>query len=255
MTTPPKVTQAEVDRSIALISKRRLTCGDRHIELLPDDAYGVLRYLERHSGPDIARPVRQVEALDVLRLTNWLWWEQRRLELWGLKQGLALNQYLSTLGAQLGIRSRQGTRDRIDRLEALLRFDRPDEQLIREMRRLDLLDGVAQEVEGGWIEEHADELRELTARLLDAADRYKLLDKGQREMLDELASDARLWSTRHGFTPQSMTILGFAADEVAACPGVLALDSSRPHRVHQVLAQAHLLRAQFADLGARTSVT
>ena len=49
----------------------------------------VLDYLRKFSGPDIPRWVLQAEVSDALTLNNWLWWEDRRRELFFLKAGRA----------------------------------------------------------------------------------------------------------------------------------------------------------------------
>lgn len=249
MDTRPKVTRFELDRCIGLIAARRSKADDRNLELMPDDPAGVLDYLRKYSGPDIPRHVRQADVLDALTLNNWLWWEDRRRELWALRQGKLLGHYLSTLGAQLGVRTRQGTADRIDRLEALLQFDRPDEKLTRAARREALLADAARDVELAWIRRHTGELREVVAGMVEAAERYELNDD-EREWLDELVTDVQ----DDAFTPGLMAVLGMAASDLRTAPAVLALDGPRPHKVHQVLAHAERLRTEFAELGKRTGV-
>jgi len=83
------VHRTEVGRAIVMIARRRAKVDDRHRDLLPDledsDPREVLDYLRKFSGPDIPRWVLQAEVNDALTLNNWLWWEDRRRELFFLK--------------------------------------------------------------------------------------------------------------------------------------------------------------------------
>ena len=97
-------------QGIPIRAERRITCGNSVAATFPAGSY---------------RP----RVSDALTLNNWLWWEDRRRELFFLKAGRARGVFLSQLGAQVGV-GKQGLLDRVDRLEALLRFDRPDEKLI-----------------------------------------------------------------------------------------------------------------------------
>lgn len=247
MATPPKITRTELVHTIARIVNRRLKVDDPDAELLPDPAQAdpreVLDYLHKHTrAPGW---VLDADVCDALTLNVWLWWEDRRRELAWLKRGKQRGLFLSQLGSPLGITSRTGVNDRIDRLEALLRFDRPDEKLTREARRVARLDQFQGAAEGEWIRDHNRELGEVAEALLDAAERYGPLDDEDRQWLDELAVDLR----DDAFSPASMAVLGMAAAEVRTCPRVLALDSTRPYAVHHVLNRVDQLRAEFADIG------
>ena len=216
MGTRPMVHRAEVARTIVMIARRRAKVDDRHRDLLPDsedsDPREVLDYLRKFSGPDIPLWVLQAEVSDALTLNSWLWWEDRRRELFFLKAGRARGMFLSQLGAQVGV-GKQGLLDRVDRLEALLRFDRPDEKLSRAARQ--------------------------AAR---AADHRRL---AETRWIDELRVDAR----DGALVPTTMVLLGLAAAELRTWKGV-ALGGSRAHRVHAVLADADNVRSAFAALGS-----
>src|SRR5271156_248768 len=138
MATRPKVHRSELERAVVMIAKRRARVDDPDRESLPDsvdaDPREVLDYLRKHSGPGIARWVLQADVCDALTLNNWLWWEDRRRELHFLNAGRDRGLFLTQLGAQVGV-GKQGVIDRIDRLEALLRYDRPDEKISRASRR------------------------------------------------------------------------------------------------------------------------
>lgn len=232
-----------------MIASRRAKVDDRNRGNLPDsprsDPREVLDYLQRFSGRDIPRWVLQADVCDALTLNNWLWWEDRRRELHFLKAGRDRGLFLAQLGAQVGT-GKQGVLDRIDRLEALLRYDRPDEKLTRAARQAERAAQERRDTEAAWLDARRTELLEVVNGLVREATRYQLLDD-EREWLDELAVDAQAPE----FTSASMVILGLATAELRTAKAVLALDSSRPHAVHGLLGRAEGLRSAFAELGAR----
>jgi len=139
---------------------------------------------------------------------------------------------------------KQGLLDRVDRLEALLRFDRPDEKLTRAARQAARAADHRRLVETRWIDDHRAELLRVIEALVHQADRYQILDE-DREWIDELGRDAR----DEALVPTTMVLLGLAAAELRTWKGV-ALGGSRPHRVHAVLADADNVRSAFAALGS-----
>jgi hypothetical protein len=248
MGTRPMVHRTEVGRAIVMIARRRAKVDDRHRDLLPDsedsDPREVLDYLRKFSGPDIPLWVLQAEVSDALTLNSWLWWEDRRRELFFLKAGRARGMFLSQLGAQVGV-GKQGLLDRVDRLEALLRFDRPDEKLSRAARQAARAADHRRLAETRWIDEHRAELLRVIEDLVHQADRYRIVDE-DREWIDELRVDAR----DGALVPTTMVLLGLAAAELRTWKAVVALDGSRPHGVHAVLTDADKLRSAFAALGS-----
>jgi hypothetical protein len=244
----PKVHRSEVGLAIVRIARRRAKVDDRHREKLPDspesDPREVLDYLQRYSGPGVPRWVLQADVCDALTLNNWLWWEDRRRELHFLKAGRDRGIFLSQLGAQVGV-GKQGVLDRIDRLEALLRYDRPDEKIARASRRTERERRERLPVEQAWLTARRNELRAVITGLVDQADRF---DVEEREWVDELEIDGR----DDDITRATMVILGLAAAELRTAQAVLGLDSARPYAVHTLLARADDLRSQFAELGSRT---
>lgn len=220
---------------------------DPHREKLPDapdsDPREILDYLRKHSGPWIPLWVLQADVCDALTLNNWLWWEDRRRELHFLKVGRDRGLFLTQLGAQVGV-GKQGVLDRIDRLEALLQYDRPDEKISRESRRAERERRHRSPDERDWLGTRRDQLAALIDDLVAHADRYGLCE---REWIDELELDGR----EDAFTSSTMVILGLATAELRTAPNVLRLDSSRPCGVHTTLARADVLRAQFAAIGTK----
>ncbi|MFB1298505.1 hypothetical protein ACAG24_023615 [Mycobacterium sp. pW049] len=253
MATRPLVHRVEASRAITVIARRRSKVDDKHRELLPDaedsDPREVLDYLQKYSGPDIPRWVLQADVCDALTLNNWLWWEDRRRELHFLKAGRERGLFLSQLGAQVGV-GKQGVLDRIDRLEALLQFDRPDEKLSRAARQAARTALQRRAGENAWLEQHRHQLLDVTADLVRYADWYALSDE-EREWINELDLDAR---DQH-LVPATMALLGLAAAELRTAQSIVTLDSSRPHRVHTVLNQADALRSSFAALGSNDGAT
>jgi hypothetical protein len=229
-----------------MIAKRRARVDDRNRDRLPDspssDPREVLDYLQRFSGINVPRWVLQADVCDALTLNNWLWWEDRRRELHFLKAGRDRGLFLAQIGAQVGI-GKQGVLDRIDRLEALLRYDRPDEKITRSARLSARRAQERRPAEDDWLSARRDEMLAVIAELLYEADRFGLLEE-DREWLDELGIDAR----DGGFTPATMVILGLAAAELRTAPAILSLESSRPYGVHGLLARVDGLRCAFAEL-------
>lgn len=250
MTIRPKVHRSEIGRAIVMIARRRAKVDDSNREMLPDSPDAnpceVLDYLRKFSGRDIPMWVLQADVCDALTLNNWLWWEDRRRELHFLKAGRDRGLFLAQLGAQVGV-GKQGVVDRIDRLEALLRFDRPDEKITRSSRRSRREVRQRWSAEDAWLSAHRDELVGVITGLVGQADRYDLEDE-DREWVDELAIDAR----DDNLSRATMVILGLAAAELRTAPAVVRLDSTRPYGVHTLLARADSLRSRFAELGART---
>lgn len=235
------------------VVNRRIKVEDPDLSLLPDDTenpqvsevYAVLDYLATHTR--VPEWVTQADVSDALRLNNYLWWDERRRELAWLRAGMRRKLPLTQLGAAVGT-GKQGVRDRIDRLEALLAYERPDEQLTREARRAARTADERREVESSWIEAHLDQLAAVAGGFTAAAQRYEL-DDDEREWVDELAADAR----EQAFSPASMIVLGLAADELRTAPAIVALPGPRPHDVHGWITRAEALRSEFAALGTTTA--
>jgi hypothetical protein len=251
MATRPKVHRSELSRAITMIARRRAKVDDFNRDRLPDspdsDPREVLDYLQKFSRQDIPLWVLQADVGDALTLNNWLWWEDRRRELHFLKAGRDRGLFLSQIGAQVGV-GKQGVLDRIDRLEALLRYDRPDEQITRAARRSDREARERRPAEDAWLDARREELATVIAGLVGEADRFEI-ENEDREWVDELAIDVR----DHAITAVTVVILGLAVAELRTAPAVLALDGTRPYAVHGLLTRAEGLRSRFAELGAKTA--
>src|SRR5271156_3683996 len=191
MATRPKVHRSELERAVVMIAKRRARVDDPDRESLPDsvdaDPREVLDYLRKYSGPGIPLWVLQADVCDALTLNNWLWWEDRRRELHFLKAGRDRGLFLTQLGAQVGV-GKQGVLDRIDRLEALLSYDRPDEKISRAARHAARMRSERMSDEQAWLIRRRDDLTAVIADMVDQADRFGVQE---RQWVDELEIDQR----------------------------------------------------------------
>lgn len=256
MATPPKTSAAERDAAIARIDRRHTRIDDPRRSELGTDPRDVLAFVLNRGPVGVPRWVAAADHADALVLWTWCWWEDRRTERRLLRQGLAAGLSLSDLGAPLGIATRQGTQDRLDRLTALLEYDRPDEQLSRDARR----QHRARDAHQRWIDDHRDEVRAVLLALLIQGRR--VLDAGAaatdaaaadpdtdeldetphpaREWLDELAEDY----TDDIITPATLAAAGLAVAELHVSAAIRALDPH--HRAHATLRAVELLRSRLS---------
>ena len=251
MATRPRVHRRELESAMDRIVRRRVEIDDPSREQLPDapnsDPREVLDYLARHTHRNVPLRVVQADVCDALVLVSWLWWEDRRRELRLLKAGVECGLPLAQIGSQFGI-GKQGVRDRIDRLEGLLRFDKPDEKLARSERRRERAEAAGDSPEEVWLRSHAQELLIIAQGVVAISRNYSL--KGRdREWLDELEVDVQ----GGVLTPAMMAILGLAVGELRIAD-VLASDvaptsaSSPRTPAGRLLARADDLRSKFAAI-------
>jgi hypothetical protein len=256
VSTPPRITDIELSAAVERIARRHDRIDDSRRSAMGTAARDVLDYLAARGPAGIPRWVAAADTADALILSTWCWWDDRRREHRLLRNGRHLGLSLSELGAPLGITTRRGTQDRIDRLDALLRYDRPDEQLTRAARR-ERRDSDARQV---WIDAHRDEIRAVLAGFLAQARRFAaavapeehaggpdddpgdvdLPSAGAGEWLDELAADY----DADDLTSATLAVAGLAAAELRTAPAVLELDAK--HRLHTALREVEILRARLA---------
>ncbi|MEU4377705.1 hypothetical protein [Pseudonocardia alni] len=253
MATPPRVTDAERDAAVTRIVDRHDRIDDPRRSELGSDPRDVVTFVLNRGPAGVPRWVQAADHHDAVVLSSWCWWEERRRERRLLRQGSTLGLSATELGAPLGIRSRQGVRDRLDRLDALLTNDRPDEQLGREARR-----GARQRDAGqNWLDQHLSEVRPILLALIGQA-RW-LLDEAEgaepttpdgnhadaesddiRDWADELAADYQ----DEVLTPATLALAGLLAAELRAHPSTVDMDHR--HRLRTTLAQVESLRASLA---------
>lgn len=250
MSTPPRISAAERDAAIARIDRRHARIDDPRRSELGTEARNVIRFVLERGAAGVPQWVRAADQADALVLWTWCWWEDRRTERQLLRQGLSAGLSLADVGAPLGIGTRQGTQDRLDRLDALLKYDRPDEQLTRDARR----QARARDVRQVWIDEHRDEVRAVLLALLiqsrrvlggaesdeDRADDGGWEPHPAREWLDEVSADY----TDDILTPATFAAAGLAVAELRASDQVRGLDLR--HRVHGALRALDVVRARMA---------
>lgn len=255
MATPPRITDAERDAAITRIVERHDRIDDPRRSELGSDPRDVVTFVLNRGPAGVPRWVQAADHHDAVVLSSWCWWEERRRERRLLRQGLALGLPALELGAPLGIGSRQGVRDRLDRLDALLAHNRPDEQLSRAARRA----VRGRDAEQDWIDQQRDEVWPALAALLAQSRRF-LQDlpatdsdatDGDRpegephetdiqDWVDELAADYE----DDALSTATLAVAGLLAAEIRAHPQAITLD--RRHRLHATLATVDALRAALA---------
>nr|WP_211177971.1 hypothetical protein [Pseudonocardia acidicola] len=244
---------------MARIARRHARIDDPRRSGMGSEPRDVVAYVLGRGPAGVPRWVSAADHADALVLSTWCWWEDRRTERRLLRQGRHLGLSLAELGAPLGITTRQGVQDRLDRLDALLEYDRPDEQLTRTARR----EARAADARQDWIDAHRDEIRAVLAGLLAQSRRFAEMTTqdepesdpedppgvdddppsppGEGTWLDELAADY----TADALTPATLAVAGLAAAELRSAPAVLALDPR--HRLHAALRAVEALRARYAS--------
>jgi hypothetical protein len=218
------------------------------------DPRDVLDYLLRRTA-GVPRWVQQAEVNDALVLITWLWWQDKHRELRELARGRSLNLPLSQLGAPLWIGG-QGVTDRIDRLSALLEFDRPDEGLTRSARQAIRSAGP----ERAWIDEQRTTIRTVLVALLEQgtwAGLYPLTPdpptpgrNGNGEVGElggEPSAGEWLEPGTGTFSPATLALLGQACAAVHADPTVLGLDTRHGLHPRVARAAAHSVRPTELD--------
>jgi hypothetical protein len=183
--------------------------------------------------------VRQADVLDRQTLEVWEWWQARRHQRDTLRDGFRWGWTGLQLGAAWGITSRQGARDMLDRLDALLSGQRPDEKLAREERRRQRRDLHAADPRADWLARHHTAMNDTADAMLSAATALEVAD---REWLDELAIDRE-----EGWTPASVTVLRESIAEVRTSRGFIVLPIGGP--MEQLLVRADRLVGEFVGLG------
>jgi hypothetical protein len=268
-------TVPELDAAIDRIEKRHLKVEDpRFGSVDVSRPAELLEYIHRQTVEHVgnlvsgaARLPRWVVVHDVddgLVLHNWNRAQEQRRERDLLRDGITLGIPLSQLGAPLGLGSRirsadgnrrQGVQDRLDRLEALLKFDRPDASITRAARR------VARETaerkaagehdpQTAWLHANASWISGVAAQLLALE---PFADDAAAELLVEVRHD---W--RDGeWTPGSLVWMSMAAQALRVSSFVdksntvrYVADLGATHRAHRTIKAVEDLRAAFTQLSS-----
>uniref|UniRef100_UPI003F491B0E hypothetical protein n=1 Tax=Pseudonocardia sp. CA-138482 TaxID=3240023 RepID=UPI003F491B0E len=116
MSTYPPVTDAERDAALARIARRHQARDDSRWSEAGTEARDVLDYLRR---APTAAGLAAHDIWDELVLAAWVHWDERRRERERLHRARHHGLSYAELGRYLGIGTRQGARDYLDRLDAL----------------------------------------------------------------------------------------------------------------------------------------
>lgn len=249
VTTPPRVHPAERDAALHRIAKRRAAADDERFGFIDSESPGqVLDFIvdnpyRRH--PHLTR----ADVEDGLVLWVWLWRRHQHMLLKLMRNGEAADMPLERMGTPLGLgrrtqpgndtvrNRRQGTRRRMDRLQALLEYDVPDADLVRTARQVvrDRREGENKLV--AWLVRHHDAVVAVAGHLLT----LRPLAKDNSAALawwDEIARDYRDDEWSEASIPVMRLFLG----ELRADP---ALENRS--EIRQARRQVDTLSAASAD--------
>ena len=284
MATYPPIGDRERDDALRRIALALDRFDDYRRSEAGSEPREVLAYLRvRHAG--LPRALTSLLARDQLILSAWVYWDERRRERELLRRVLREGKPLAEVGAFLGIRTRQGVRDYLDRLDALLaehhrhatadaaapatgdgstdalsryggrsRAQRgADEHAMRAGRAAARL----KPTRAAWIERHRDRIAAAIRDLLEQCARlgiepYTSEDDELPDLGDYLAwldEDLQSGEFDHG----TFGSLGLALGDLRAHRGVEALAAN--HGVHQAIRDVDRLRADYADLTREHAVT
>lgn len=234
MATPPRVTSLQAEVAIQNILERHRRVDARYREELGTEPAEVLSYL-RKRGADMPDGIRVDDIFDAAVLHIYLWWQAADRERWLLDTADRLGVAHGEYGRVFGMKSRQGFRDRADRLHALLDATgsgRPDEK----SRRADRTADGEHVEEAMWLDTSRAEILGLAR---DVVAFYPVVDDETAEDLLEVRRD--LQDGRYGV--QTFALLSQAVTALRDCP------------VDEVAAQAGLLSERLARLQKQRPVT
>lgn len=280
MATTPPVTDRERDAALARIARRHAKKDPRWSEANADsdDAYDVLRYLARNHS----RLPRQLVADDVwdeLILEAWCEWDWRTRRAERHHRARRYGLSLADLGRYLGITTRQGAQDYLDRNDALLaeyrringepampatgdghtdplsRFlGRPrqargaDVRAARQARRRQRTKPVRQD----WISQHQEMIATVVRDLLDQAARIGLTPDPTDDA-DDLGTDGigdyLHWlhqDHKAGCDAGTIPTIGLTLGALRVHPAVRPLPTN--HGLRLAMASADRLRSDYGQL-------
>lgn len=248
MATPPRPTSSEVDAALARIQARHEKADDQHRASMGTEPRDVLAYLRRRA-PTVSRAIEADDIWDELTLSAALRWEELERERALLRRARSVGLSLAEVGAYLGIRTRQGTQDYLDRLDALVRVGTPDVHLTRAARR----QAKARPNDQRWIDDHHSDVREVVTELLSQVDRFTAVSaSGGDDVTEDERNDTSEWLDElradlvdGALSPATMALLGLVLGDLRTDPRVQSFD--RGHGLHRSLRAAERLRARFSE--------
>ena len=283
MPTYPPVGARERDDALRRIALQLDRFDDSRRSEAGSEAREVLSYVRsRHAA--LPRALTSAIAGDQLVLSAWVYWDERRRERDLLKRVLREGKSLAEVGAFLGIRTRQGMRDYLDRLDALLaeherstatvispatgdgatdplrrygsrtRAERgADVHATREKRAASRLKPTREL----WIERNHQRIQAAVRALLEQCARIGVHPHASDD--DDLAElgDYLTWleeDLRHGeFDQGTFGSLGLALVDLRPHPSVIELSAN--HGLRLAIRAVDQLRADYADLTAERTAS
>jgi hypothetical protein len=280
--TYPPIGDHERDAALARIAERHLRYDDPRWSEAGTEARDVLAYLRRRRT-ELPYEVTAHDTWDELVLSGWAYWDERRRERELIHSALRRGLSLSEVGRYLGISTRQGTRDYLDRLDALVadhahtqttlsgpvagdggtdalavwaRSSRAhrgaDVHATRARRRA----ARSRPSRQSWIDDNSTritaaitELRRQLARLgvEDVPTGGGSTEAGLLDYLSWLAED----SDALGYTPATFATLGLVLGELRNHPALAA--QAPNHGIRLAISGVDQLRSDFAALTGRAS--
>lgn len=257
VTTPPRVHRTQLSAALYRIAERRSEIDDQGFGAIDCESPGqVLDYVKRNPTryPDVA----ERDVHDGLLLWVWQWYESlrdlRTLLQRGVDRGISFKQMGTPLGLGRGARKtdtaarnqRQGVQRRLDRINALLEYDRPDADLSREARRVEVAAAKAKaapqrDPQISWLVRHHDTVVAVADRLLSVKQHAN--DKAYSWLI-EVVSDRR----EDSWSPGSMTIMALAVEEMRVQSKIVKMPSQT--LVKRALHAVDELCAAFTTLTA-----
>lgn len=234
VTTPPRVHRTQLRAALHRIADRRADADDEGFGAVDHESPGqVLDYLKRH--PVRVSPEAERDLHDALVLWVWQWYESLRDLRTLLEQGIDRGIPYKQMGMPLGLGSaarkhgtearnqRQGVQRRLDRINALLEYDKPDADLSREARRIDAAAAKAKaaperDPQLSWLVRHRDTVVAVANRLLAVKEHAN--DKAYSWLI-EVASDRR----DDDWSPGSLTIMRLAVEEMRVQAKIVRMPS------------------------------
>ena len=283
MATYPPVGDRERDDALRRIALALDRFDDSRRSEAGSEAREVLSYVRaRHS--QLPRALTSLIARDQLILSAWVFWDERRRERELLKRLRREGLSLGEVGAFVGIHTRQGMRDYLDRLDALLAEyhravaaspspatgDGATDPLrrygthTRAERGADVHAARGQRATARlkptrelWIERHHDRIRASVRNLLEQCARVGLHPHpSDEDDLPELG-DYLAWleeDLQDGeFDHGSFGSLGLALGDLRPHPALHGLAAN--HGLQLAIRAVDQLRADYADLTREAAVT
>jgi hypothetical protein len=287
VSTYPPVTDRERDAALARIARRHRQREDTRWSAAGLDEHSgardVLEYLRRRNQPGhipLPAALAADDIWDELVLAAWVHWDERRAERERLHRARRYGLSYADIGRYLGIGTRQGARDYLDRLDAAVdeytrinhtrhgpaTGDGATDPLARlagttraargadvHAARAARAAATARPARTDWITTHQPQITSAITALLTHTARAGIhpeptdpdTEPGLGDYLAWLDEDITTHHTEQAIRPDTIATLGLALAELATHPTVGALPPN--HGLHLAIKTAHQLRATYAQ--------